>query len=831
VFYLKKIQLLFLILVKKTTMKYIFTLCLLVTYIQLGAQVNCPTSTIVLGFTANCEATLTIDLIDPTFVGSATIVVEDGIGSDNVIQGIGNYKYVVTNNNDNNNTCMGFVSIPSINCPNATVEKKLEVGCEATLTIDLIDPTFLGSAAIVVEDGIGSDNVIQGVGRYQYVATDNNCEFNTCRGFVSLSGFSCPSSAIVLDFTANCEATLTIDLIDPTFLGSAAIVVEDGIGSDNVIQGIGTYQYVVINNDCESNTCRGFVSIPGFSCTASIIEKKLEAGCEATLTIDLIDPTFLGSATIVVEDGVGSDNVIQGCGTYQYVVTDNSCEFNTCRGFVTAIDDEFPIIDFLPPNISELNLTPLTSNDLQQLLFGTPVEYKLDGLGNVILGSFSSQNAEDVLNSTGIARFVDNCGDITVTVSDALITGNNVELIRRTFRARDACKSLSSASYDQDIIVTSTNNGCVDNFKCPSSLLELNLDDGCEAVLSMDLIDPRFTGSVTIVVEDGVGSDNVIQGCGTYQYVVTDNNCEFNTCRGFVTAVDDEFPIIDFLPPTVSELDDVPFNCNDLEELLFETPEEYRLDKFGNIVPGFFSSQIAEDVLNRTGIARFVDNCGDIIVTVSDSLITGSNTFIIRRRFQAQDLCGGSNSAYYDQRIIVTNCGISIVLSSNFNPGDDNKITPGDSITYSYKVENIGKTILTNVLVSSLPGSLTGTGTEPIPEYIVNSSSMNSPEGILLPEEMALYEGFYLITLEDIGLGEVDYQALVTGIATSGAIAEDISDSSNEDDKNETGDPGQADESDPTNTKLEVVELPTMGQWSIICLAVLVLGVSIKYQV
>ena len=68
---------------------------------------------------------------------------------------------------------------------------------------------------------------------------------------------------------------------------------------------------------------------------------------------------------------------------------------------------------------------------------------------------------------------------------------------------------------------TASADDCGGELVCGGQL-NTNLQDGCEATLTAASAVPGFDCEVTIVVEDGVGADNVIQGCGTYKYVVTD---------------------------------------------------------------------------------------------------------------------------------------------------------------------------------------------------------------------------------------------------------------------------------------------------------------------
>ena len=216
---------------------------------------------------------------------------------------------------------------------------------------------------------------------------------------------------------------------------------------------------------------------------------NLQTNCEAVLTLASAAPGFDCSATVVVEDGVGADNVIQGCGTYKYVVTDVNNPNNNCWGYITAEDKQPPVLEFCPGTVSGWSGTNYDSqdfvcDDIEQLLLSGPVTYKLDKNGNLIAGSISTAQAQWMfLNVTGFAEFTDNCGDITVTVEDDVYYGDDPDcddvVITRKFTARDACKNLLSPDVCyQDIIIRKPT---LEDVYCPE---DVELD--CEDELKLD---------------------------------------------------------------------------------------------------------------------------------------------------------------------------------------------------------------------------------------------------------------------------------------------------------------------------------------------------------
>lgn len=99
-----------------------------------------------------------------------------------------------------------------------------------------------------------------------------------------------------------------------------------------------------------------------------------------------------------------------------------------------------------------------TCSDIDFLLYTSPMTYRLDYLRNLIPGSFSSQQAEELsLHNTGYAEFTNPCqlDTILVTVTDELIRipyDGIPDTIRRTFIAQTGLFNGDSPCI-QDIII------------------------------------------------------------------------------------------------------------------------------------------------------------------------------------------------------------------------------------------------------------------------------------------------------------------------------------------------------------------------------------------
>ncbi|PHN03459.1 hypothetical protein CRP01_26000, partial [Flavilitoribacter nigricans DSM 23189 = NBRC 102662] len=224
--------------------------------------------------------------------------------------------------------------------------------------------------------------------------------------------------------------------------------------------------------DCGEVVCEGQLNV------------NLQDNCEAVLTLASAAPGFDCAATVVVEDGVGADNVIQGCGTYKFVVTADDDPNNNCWGYITAEDKQPPVLEFCPGTVSgwttyNYGFQEFVCNDIDKLLLDGPASYKLDKNGNLIEGSFSSKHAKWLFKYvTGFAEFTDNCGDITVTVTDEVVYGydencDDVTIVRR-FTAVDSCKELLSPDVCEQTIVIGKPD--LDDVYCPKDA-ELSCED------------------------------------------------------------------------------------------------------------------------------------------------------------------------------------------------------------------------------------------------------------------------------------------------------------------------------------------------------------------
>ena len=142
-----------------------------------------------------------------------------------------------------------------------------------------------------------------------------------------------------------------------------------------------------------------------------------------------------------------------------------------------------------------------------------------------------------------------------------------------------------------------------------------------------------------------------------------------------------------------------------------------------------------------------------------------------------------------DPTNIIVPC-ISLQKSSSLDLGPDAVASVGDIITYTYTATNCGIATLTDVVISEDAALFTGTGTLPSPSAVSPSTLTAGASGTSTAT--------YAITQADINSGMVDNQAIVSGDDPSGQVVDDLSDTAN------PGDPNQTNGTDdPTNTTID----------------------------
>jgi large repetitive protein len=111
---------------------------------------------------------------------------------------------------------------------------------------------------------------------------------------------------------------------------------------------------------------------------------------------------------------------------------------------------------------------------------------------------------------------------------------------------------------------------------------------------------------------------------------------------------------------------------------------------------------------------------------------------------------------------------LATVKSAVFDDRGNGAANPGDTITYTYTVENTGNvTVLDLVLTET---GFTGAGTLPVPVYVSGGAQIGGDPALidLQPGDIARYRVVYTLVQADIDAGRVTNQATATGTDPAG---------------------------------------------------------------
>ena len=113
---------------------------------------------------------------------------------------------------------------------------------------------------------------------------------------------------------------------------------------------------------------------------------------------------------------------------------------------------------------------------------------------------------------------------------------------------------------------------------------------------------------------------------------------------------------------------------------------------------------------------------------------------------------------------------MELIKSSTVSPGTDGIITVGDTIYYTFTINNTGNVPLDQIQIRD----------ENVADILCNTTSLSVGGNTTCT-------AYYLISLPDITEGMVLNTAEVSGTAPDGTIVNDISDTGNPNDPSETG--------------------------------------------
>ncbi|WP_367389207.1 T9SS type A sorting domain-containing protein [Lewinella sp. LCG006] len=410
---------------------------------------------------------------------------------------------------------------------------------------------------------------------------------NTIRIFLSASGqytlTQADIDAIAAGSSDNCDVDFTY-MVDQTFFDCSDI--------DLTIGAIGGTEVELTVTDCAGNSdvCTAIVEIDDaavpfeFGCIADL-NVTLGANCAATITPDMVVTGFddcIDSYNLMV-DGLDSDQAV-GCGEHTYMIElieDGEIVY-TCWGSLFAEDKTNPVID-CPANTSSVTM-----------------DYEAHQASGNLNAADATLNFNDnsCLNQGFLADGVHNYDVITFTTPDFALPVDVYTFLVDTDWG-DGSLFLFQGGFDPaspcENILGSSDDGFVPGGNPFDPTLRLSLP-----------LQPNT--SYTLVLTNWLTTQ-----FGDWTVTIySDNN------TGVTGA--------DFTPVALTQTRDLV--CNDIDFIHFETPQSWIASADGTLDftatrNTFFGGSTAAlnafiAKVNLTGFPVVGDNCGPVLVTLSD---------------------------------------------------------------------------------------------------------------------------------------------------------------------------------------------------------------------
>lgn len=335
----------------------------------------------------------------------------------------------------------------------------------------------------------------------------------------------------------------------------------------------------------------------------------LDDNCAAVITYQEVVtgdiPPCVVSFSVSID---GGSNVLNGCGNHTYMVEgfeDTGARVYQCWGNIFAEDKDIPEL-ICPANVDEV-----TVPFYEQTLFGS-----IDGSEPTLaLNNYScfqsfflpfpgGNHSYDLIEFT-----VDYDADIyTILVNSSNLPATYISLFQGAFYPDNPCQNIIGGTEGAFIADANINALFDQQYR-----IELPLVPGKTYTLMVANAGSGQTGDYTVsFVSDNEGT---VSGAGIYA-------------------------------PTQAEVT-LDLLCEDLSLINITGEETYVVSANGSIIAGTMSPQL-RSILDITGYPDVTDNCGDVLVTISDIVSSAGDcgNITVTRTFHAADhynsVCDGT---------------------------------------------------------------------------------------------------------------------------------------------------------------------------------------------
>lgn len=466
------------------------------------------------------------------------------------------------------------------------------------------------------------------------------------------------SASILFEFTGpEVDQNVFVEVIDENNSG-VEIINNSGITSSTTLNanGVspGTYNFTLIVTDDGDP----------IASTAHLFTLTVEECCEPSIELECPMDVELGCGSLNTPDVTGIPNVITSeCWLDEIsqsfsdeILSQNDCQIVLARTWEVISGSE---------NLSCIQLITLNQD------FTPPV------FDNFISDLELSCEEELVIPEPTVT---DNCSDVVIEFTEELLDEGCLGVIRREYRAVDACGNVTLAeqfiSFIDDV--------------APSVLAPANMTIGCDELASLEVPDPVVTDNCdsnpTIVFSESsapgfcINAQNITwtwtatDACGnqseaTTQIQVLDLNAPFfeNTPNDTIISCDAEVPPITF-PEALDNCSEVVSVTLDEDTIPGDCLQEFTInrifrafDECGNsgmfvqvievvdtLAPVFdpfeIEIDIACDQVDQLSLGA-IDDCGEVELNYSDLQFSGGCAGTIYRTYTATDGCGNTAQA------------------------------------------------------------------------------------------------------------------------------------------------------------------------------------------
>ena len=581
-------------------------------------------------------------------------VVVEYVNEYSLTDALGNYTvtrtFTATDDAGNSSTAVQIVTVEDTTAPVLTIPADYTVECSDEMPMEDASATDnCGNFEItLVTDTIPGD----AAGNYTilrtFTATDDAGNATTLTQTITVEDTTAPVLTIPGDYTAECTDELVYDDASATDnCGSIEIVlVEETVAGDCPQEYTVLRTFTATDDAGNATTLTQTITVVDTTAPDLFVPPSYEADCgDELVLLDGLATDLCGAAAVIVEESYD-----YACAT-SYVLTRTFTAIDLCGNTtvgtqtITVTDTTAPEFTSIPEDYTaecsdELDLSLPTATDNcdavnisveEEVIAGDCAnEYILirtftasDDCGNASVATqtitvqdttapeFTSVPGDETIEfgmevSDEMATAVDNCGDVTVTVSEETVMGDceGDFVVTRTFTAVDACGNTSVA------VQTVT----VEDTTAPA------LTVGADATIECDEEIPaeEFTVSDLSEVDVDVTEEIIAGDCPQAMtivrtYTATDACGNSTSLTQTIEIVDTTAPIFTYTPPAVT------------------------------------INYAAEGDDISTPFAIVVDNCdAEAGYTVEETiLVNTASEFTVERLYIAFDACG--NTATFTQ--------------------------------------------------------------------------------------------------------------------------------------------------------------------------------------